>query len=130
MSLFSTLFADLEHEAKPLLTAAAKWAEAEGQLIVKEVEAELKGKGAAELIALFNEFVAPAIGVVWPAGVTTLTAGATDLLFTALARSKAAEVSGATLRTSVLNAGIEQAVLLVKGALGDTKTAPVPAKAA
>jgi hypothetical protein len=128
MSLISW-FEGLEHEAKPLLSAAAKWAESEGLAIVREVEAELKGKLPGELVTLFNEYVAPTLGFVLPAE-TTLTAVGTDLLSTALARVKAAEVSGTSLRASVINAGIEQAILLAKGAIGDTATAPVPATTA
>ncbi len=124
MSLISW-FEGVEHEAKPLLTAAAKWAESEGLSIVREVEAELKGKLPGELVLLFNQFVAPALGFTMP-GASTLTAVGLDLLSTALARVKAAEVSGGSLRVSVLNAGIEQAILLAKGQTGDTSTAPVP----
>ena len=117
------LFEGAEHEAKPLLAAAAKWAEAEGLLIVKEVKMELAGKTPAEAIALFNQFVAPELGFAIPAG-ATLTAVAGDLLSTALARSKAAAISGTTLRASVLNAALEQAVLLAHAAAGDTSAAP------
>ena len=121
--LFSQLFNELEHDAKPLLSAAAKWAEQEGLVIVKQVQAEVKTKTPAELVALFNSTVGSSLGVSVQPG-ATISADAQALLTTALARAKASELSGSSLRTSILNAGIEQAELLFKGLTGDTATAP------
>jgi hypothetical protein len=126
MSIFGHLFDQLEHDAKPLLSAAAKWAETEGLAIVKEVEAEIKSKAPAELASLFNATIGTKLGVSIPAS-ATLSDTATDLLKTTLARVKAQEVSGSSLRASILNTGLEQALLLLKGKAGDTKTAPQPA---
>lgn len=123
MSVFGHIFDQIEHDAKPLLSAAAKWGEQEGLAIVREVQAELKSKGPAELVSLFNDNVGNKIGVTLPA-TATLSDAAHDLLTTAIARAKAADVSGTSLRASVLNAGLEQAVLLLKGQNKDTDTAP------
>ena len=122
MNLFSHFLNEIEHDAKPLLLAAAQWAEKEGMTLVRELEAEVQSKG---LIPLFNETLGATLGFTIPAG-ATLAAEAVDLLTTALARNKAQAVSGANVRASVLNAGVEQAVLLVKGQIGDTATVPPP----
>ena len=132
MSFFAHLFETLEHDSKPLLSAAAHWAESEGIVIVQLVEAEVKSLATPELVALFNSFIGKEIGLLLPPG-ANLGFEAIDLLITAIARSRAQQKSGATLRTSVLNAGIEQAVLFLKGQTGDTSvtpTAPIAAQPA
>ena len=123
MSFFAHLFDKLKHDAAPLLKAAAQWAETEGLGIAKEVEAELAAKAPAALVPLFNEFVAPSLGLELPVG-ATLTAAALGLLKREMAKAKASD--GATLRASVLNAGVEQAALLLKGEQGDTQVAASP----
>ncbi len=128
MSFFGRIFETLEHDSKPLLSAAAHWAESEGIVIVQLVEAEVKSLATPELVALFNSFVGKEIGILLPAG-ASLGFEAIDLLITAIARSRAQQKSGTTLRTSILNAGIEQAVLLLKGQTGDTSVAPAAAAA-
>lgn len=125
MSLFSKVFDQLDHAAKPLLSAAAKWAETDGLTIVRGVEQKIKAQAPAALVATFNKTLGSSLGVTLPPG-STLSADATNLLITAMARAEAESTSGAKLRSSVLNAGIEQAVLLLKGAAGDTTTTPAP----
>lgn len=129
MSLFSKVFDELDHRAQPLLSAAAKWAETNGLSIVRAIENEVKAQAPGALVATFNKTLGSSLGITLPTG-ATLSDDATSLLITALARTKAQATSGATLRTSVLNAGIEQAVLLLKGAAGDTATAPSAAPVA
>ena len=124
MTFFRKLWDQVEHDAKPLLSASAHFAESEGLVIVKEVGKQMAAAGEAGLVVLFNQYVGPQIGVTLPAN-TVLTAVASDLLGTSMARAKAASALGTQLRVSVLNAGIEEALLLAKGAAGDTRTAPL-----
>ena len=122
----SDLLHTLDHDAKPLLSAAAKYAETEGKVIVQEVEAEIKAKGPAELLTLFETTLQATFGFQLPVGtsLSSISSAGFALLTTAVARERALQQSGSVLRPSVINEGIEQAVLLLKAAVGDTKTAP------
>lgn len=125
MSFFRKLWDQVEHDAKPLLSAAAQFAEDEGMQIVRQVALDMEAAGPEGLVVLFNKWVAPLLGVdALPPTTKVLSDVAIDLLATVIARARAQESEGTRLRVSVLNAGVEQAVLLVKGAAGDKTVAP------
>ncbi len=123
-NFFLKLFGKLKQDAAPLLDAAEQWARAEGLAIVREVEAEIAGKTGPELQAFINGILSRTFGVLAEPVGGLLSSAAIDLAITALAREKAKLASGKTWRTAVLNAGIEEALLLLKGQSGDTATAP------
>ena len=93
MSIFETLFHQAEHDAKPLLQAAAHWAESVGLDLVRQIETEIAAFDQEKLAALFNLALGPSLGIQLPLGVT-LAGDALDLLITALARTRAAGISG------------------------------------
>lgn len=123
MNIFSFLFDKLRHDAAPLLKAAAEWAEEEGLSLARDVEAELRDKLPTDLIPLFNEFVGPQLGFALPAG-AAVTAFGLALLKREMAKSLTSKSTD--LRASVLNAGVEQAALLLKGEQGDAEPTTNP----
>ena len=118
-----SLWKKILKDAAPLEDAAKQWAKTEGLALVEEIDRELAAKTAPELKAFLNGVLERTFGVVIPGAGEAISQAALDLAVTALARERAKLASGASLRTAVLNAGIEEAVLLLKAALGDTQTA-------